>query len=90
MQLKRYRRDREMRHYTFSAFILLSTCCSLPAAAFTAGAPATGLPNAAEYSSTLLPELAGVVSWKALAQVEAVNRGGKMVPEFSREILGLD
>ena len=85
-----YRRDREMRHYTFLAFILLSTCCSLPAAAFTSGAPATGLPNAAEYSSTVLPELAGTVSWKALAQVEAVNRGGKMVPEFSREILGLD
>jgi uncharacterized protein len=85
-----YLRNKEMRHYTCLAFIVLSTCCALPAAAFKSGAPATGLPNAAEYSSTLLPELSGVVSWKALAQVEAVNRGGKMVPEFSREILGLD
>jgi hypothetical protein len=85
-----YRRDKEMRHYTCLALIVLSTCCALPADAFKSGAPATGLPNAAEYSSTILPELSGVVSWKALAQVEPVNRGGKMVPEFSREILGLD
>ena len=79
-----------MRHYTCLALIVVSTCCALPAAAFNSGAPATGLPNAAEYSSTILPELAGVVSWKALAQVEPVDRGGKMVPEFSREILALD
>jgi hypothetical protein len=79
-----------MRHPTFLAFIALFASCALPAAAFTSGTPPTGMPNAAEYSSTLLPELAGVVSWKALAQVEPVNRGGKMVPEFSREILGLD
>jgi hypothetical protein len=85
-----YRRDREMRHSTCLALIVLSTCCALPADAFKSGAPATGLPNAADYSSTILPELSGVVSWKALAQVEPVNRGGKMVPEFSREILGLD
>jgi uncharacterized protein len=79
----------KMRDYACLALMVLSTC-AIPAAAFTSGAPTTGLPNATEYSATLLPEMAGVVSWKSLAQVEPVSRGGKMVPEFSREILGLD
>ena len=38
----------------------------------------------------LLPELQGVVSWKLLAQVEPVKRAGKMVPEFSSQVLALD
>jgi hypothetical protein len=52
--------------------------------------PSTGLPSATDYSQTLLPERAGVVSWRTLAQVEPVKRDGKMVPSFSRDILGLD
>ncbi len=60
------------------------------AAAFTTGIPAGGLPSANDYSATLLPEKPGVVSWKTLAQVQPVKVGGKMVPEFSKEILGLD
>jgi hypothetical protein len=63
---------------------------ALPVAALDTGVPATGLPSATDYSSQLLPELAGVVSWKTLAQVEPVKQGGKMVPQFSRDILGLD
>lgn len=31
-----------------------------------------------------------MVSWQILAQVEPVQQGGKMVPQFSRDILGLD
>jgi hypothetical protein len=62
----------------------------LPAAAFNTDVPATGLPSAADYSSTLLPEMQGVVSWRTLAQVEPVKKGDKMVPQFSKDILGLD
>ena len=63
---------------------------ALPAAAFNSDVPATGLPSAADYSSTLLPEMKGVVSWRTLAQVEPVKKGNKMVPQFSKDILGLD
>src|SRR5512134_1089555 len=62
---------------------------SLPAWAVTT-VPQGGLPGAAEYSATLLPERAGVVSWKTLAQVVPVKQNGKMVPEFSKDILSLD
>ena len=42
------------------------------------------------FSSTLLPEMQGVVSWKTLSQVEPVKQGDKVGPKFSSEILGLD
>jgi len=63
---------------------------ALPAAALDTTVPATGLPSAADYASQLLPDLQGVVSWKTLAQVEPVRQGTKMVPQFSRDIMGLD
>jgi hypothetical protein len=63
---------------------------ALPVRALDTGIPQTGLPSAADYSSQLLPEINGVVSWKTLAQVEPVKQGGKMVPQFSRDIMGLD
>jgi hypothetical protein len=72
----------------FAGAGLLAT--ALPVAALDTGVPATGLPSAADYSVQLLPELVGVVSWKTLAQVEPVKQDGKMVPQFSRDILGLD
>src|SRR6516162_1693070 len=65
-------------------------CTALPASALDSNIPAAGLPSAADYSSTILPEMTGVVSWKTLAQVEPVKQGNKMVPEFSKEILGLN
>jgi uncharacterized protein len=52
--------------------------------------PQAGLPQAADYSSTLLPQRADVVSWQTLAKVEPVKQNGKMVPEFGREVLALD
>ena len=61
-----------------------------PAIAFNTAIPGGGLPNATDFSGTLLPEQAGVVSWKTLAQVEPVKEGGKVVLDFSREILALD
>jgi hypothetical protein len=63
---------------------------ALPVRALDTGIPQTGLPSAADYSSQLLPEIKGVVSWKTLSQVEPVKQGGKMVPQFSRDIMGLD
>jgi hypothetical protein len=51
---------------------------------------AGGLPSASDYGASMLPEMSGVVSWKTFALVEPVKRGGKMVPEFSKEILALD
>ncbi len=58
--------------------------------ALNSGVPGSGLPAAVDYSSAILPERAGVVSWKTLAQVQPVKQGGKMVSEFSKEILALD
>ena len=69
---------------------LALVAAALPAAAFNSDVPAAGLPSAADYSSTLLPEMQGVVSWRTLAQVEPVKKGDKMVPQFSKDILGLD
>jgi hypothetical protein len=63
---------------------------ALPVLALDNTVPSTGLPSAADYSSQVLPEVRGVVSWKTLAQVEPVKQGGKMVPQFSRDIMGLD
>ena len=63
---------------------------ALPVRALDTAVPQKGLPSAADYSSQLLPEIHGVVSWKTLAQVEPVKQGGKMVPQFSRDIMGLD
>ena len=52
--------------------------------------PQSALPGAADYGATLLPERAGVVSWRTLAQVTPVKQGGRMVNEFSPAILTLD
>jgi len=52
--------------------------------------PPGGLPSASDFSAQILPERAGVVSWRTLAQVSSVKQGGKMVPEFSKDILALD
>src|SRR5437588_5852253 len=79
-----------MRYLANLIFSLLASCFAPSAIAFDSTVPATGLPSAADYSSTLLPEVKGAVSWKTLAKVEPVKRDGKMVPEFSKEILGLD
>jgi hypothetical protein len=65
-------------------------CAGLPLHALDTSVPATGLPSAADYAAQTLPELSGVVSWKTLAQVEPVKQGNKMVPRFSRDIMGLD
>jgi hypothetical protein len=63
---------------------------ALPVDAIDSNVPPAGLPSASSYSATLLPELDGVVSWKTLGEVEPVKRDGKMVPQFSDKILGLD
>lgn len=52
--------------------------------------PDAGLPSANEFSAQILPERAGVVSWRTLAQVSPVKKGDRMVAEFSKEILALD
>jgi hypothetical protein len=63
---------------------------ALSAKAVVTDIPSAGLPTASMFSSTLLPDVEGVVSWKILAQVEPVAEGKKMVPRFSKEILMLD
>jgi uncharacterized protein len=68
----------------------LALCAAWPALAVTTGIPATGLPTATDYAATLLPERAGVVSWRTLAQVEMVQKGIRLVPAFSRDIQSLD
>jgi hypothetical protein len=69
------------------ASVLAATTASL---AVSTDIPASGLPSASTFSSTLLPEKEGVVSWKTLAQVEPTKEGDKMVPKFSQEVLNLD
>ncbi|TMH22265.1 MAG: DUF3299 domain-containing protein [Betaproteobacteria bacterium] len=63
---------------------------ALPVLALDNSVPPSGLPSAADYASQLLPDMHGVVSWKTLSQVEPVKQGNKMVPQFSRDIMGLD
>jgi hypothetical protein len=61
-----------------------------PSLAVTTDVPQKGLPSANTFSATILPERAGVVSWKTLAQVEPVKQGNRMVPSFAKDILALD
>jgi uncharacterized protein len=63
---------------------------ALSAGAVTTGIPASGLPTAAHYSAALLPETAGIVPWRTLAQIETEQVGLRVVTRFSREILELD
>jgi len=81
--------ENPMRQLLTAAALAL-TLAALPARAVVTDIPSAGLPNATDYSQMLLPERAGVVSWRTLAQVEPVKQNGKMVPSFSRDILGLD
>jgi uncharacterized protein len=80
-----------MRHSFFVAATLAAALVAAdPTAALNPNVPSAGLPAAIDYSGAILPERAGVVSWKTLAQVQPVKQGGKMVPEFSKDILALD
>jgi uncharacterized protein len=79
-----------MRDFTSVFLVTLCACACMPAVALTPNVSEHGLPSAADYSATLLPELQGVLSWKTLAQVEPVKRNGKMVLSFSSQILALD
>jgi hypothetical protein len=56
----------------------------------TTNVPPGGLPAASEYSTTLLPERPGIVSWRTLAQVEMVQKGIRLVPQFAKEVQGLN
>ena len=79
-----------MRHVfgtLIGASVLAATTVSF---AVSTDIPSSGLPSASTFSSTLLPEKEGVVSWKTLAQVEPTKQGDKMVPKFSQEVLSLD
>jgi uncharacterized protein len=73
---------------TFIAATLLIAASS--AGALNTDVPSSGLPTASMFSSTLLPERQGIVSWKTLSQVEPIKQGDKMVPKFSEEVLSLD
>ena len=42
------------------------------------------------YAGKPLPELKGVVSWRTLAQVEAVQVKDRVVPQFSTNVTALD
>jgi hypothetical protein len=78
-----------MRRIDSLILSILLAGLSASVAAFTTVAPG-GLPSAADYGASILPEVNGAVSWTTLGQVAPVKRNGKMVPEFSKEILALD
>jgi uncharacterized protein len=71
-------------------FALIAVAAAAPVAAVMPSVPQAGLPSAVEYGATLLPERAGIVSWRTLAQVTPVKQGDRMVPEFSKDIQALD
>jgi uncharacterized protein len=48
------------------------------------------IPRASAAAMKPLPELKGVVSWKTLAEVEAVQQKDKFVPRFSKSVVALD
>lgn len=52
--------------------------------------PPGGLPSAANFSAQVLPERAGIIPWRTLAQVSPVKQGNKMAPAFSNDVLALD
>lgn len=78
-----------MKRFHF-LFPLLAAVIALPASGVTSNIPQAGLPTASEYGATLLPERAGVVSWRTLAQVVPVQKDGRMSTEFSKDIIALD
>ena len=79
-----------MRNIAAIVIALAAAFAPTPAAVAVTSVPPGGLPPAVDYSSALLPEQAGVVSWKTLAKVTPVAKNGKMIAEFSPDILGLD
>jgi len=79
------------RSPTRAALAALAIAAALPVyAQAVTNVPQSGLPSATEFSAQILPERAGIVSWRTLAQVSPVKQGNKMVPEFSKDILALD
>ena len=72
------------------ASLFAAMAAAFPGHAVMPSVPQAGLPSASDYGATLLPERAGVVSWRTLALVVPVQQGGRMVPEFSKDILTLD
>ena len=79
----------QMRKMLGTAAIVIAASAA-PVFALDTSVGPNGLPSASVFSSTLLPELAGVVSWKTLSQVEPVKEGDRMTPKFSGDILKLD
>ena len=76
---------------TFCTWAMAALFVIAPGAeALDTGIPGTGLPTASLFSSSILPEMQGVVSWKTLSQVEPVKQDGVMVARFSGEVLSLD
>jgi uncharacterized protein len=72
------------------SLLIAVAAVAVPVHAVMPSVPQAGLPSAVDYTATLLPERAGVVSWRTLAQVTPVKQDGKMVNEFSKDILTLD
>lgn len=75
---------------TFRPLLFVGAFLVATAAVARTDVPASGLPSATDFSAQILPERAGVVSWRVLAQVQPVKQGNKMIPEFSKDILALD
>ncbi|HVF63272.1 MAG TPA: DUF3299 domain-containing protein [Casimicrobiaceae bacterium] len=80
--------QRTLRHTAFVLVGLLAATATHAQAV--TNVPPSGLPSASDFSAQILPERAGIVSWRTLAQVSPVKRGDKIVPEFTKEILALD
>ena len=73
-----------------SMLIAVLLLITTPALARNGNAALAALPNASDYSASVLPDIAGVVSWKTLAQVVPVKQGVKIAPSFSKSVLDLD
>jgi uncharacterized protein len=82
--------DSGISTWAFALAVAAVALTAGPASAVTTNVPPAGLPSASEYGTQLLPERAGVVSWRTLAKVEPVKKDGRMVPSFAADILSLD
>jgi len=79
-----------MKRIICGSIALTSLLAFASVRAFDSNIPPQGLPSAVDYGARLLPDRTGVVSWKTLAKVEAVNDNGRIVPKFDPSISALD
>jgi uncharacterized protein len=81
-----------MKHSKIAAILIAGLATAVSVAALARESAPAALPSAADYSTQVLPQTEGVVSWRTFAEIEFVPApdGQSMVPKFGNAILSLD